>query len=103
VHRDRVRVVLVAAVAPQLQRPAGGRRVGGERVGVEASRAGHAGDPQAAGGQLRRVAPEEAAGPRLDGLVARDPDDAAVVGVPVALLEGDVHDHGETLAPPATG
>ena len=37
--------------------------------------------------------PAQEAAVRVDGLVARDPHLAAVVGVPVPLLEDDVHDH----------
>ena len=47
---------------------------------------GDAGDDQPALGQLRRVAREVAPRLRVDGRVAGDPDDRAVVGIPVALL-----------------
>jgi hypothetical protein len=58
VDRDRVRVVRVLRVAPQLEGAAGRHEVGGERLGMVLRRAGHAGDSQPALGQLRRVARE---------------------------------------------
>ena len=92
VDGDRVRVVRVGRVAAELERPAGLRGLGGERLGVVAPGAGHAGDPQAGGRELRGVA-AEVAPVRRDGLEAREPHDAAVVRVPVALLALDVDDH----------
>ena len=70
------------------------QRIRAQRVGVVASRAGHRGDPQAALDQRRGIAREVAARVRVDDLEARQPDLAAVVGVPVARLIGDVDDHG---------
>ena len=92
VDGDRVRVVLVVRVAAQLERAARLGRVGGERLRVVAAGARDAGDPQAGGGQLRRVAAEVAAVGR-DRLEAGQPDDPALVRVPVALLALDLDDH----------
>src|SRR3954451_24135619 len=49
--------------------------------------AGHAAHPPAERLQLRRVAGEEAP-VAVDGVIARQPHLAALVGVPVPLLEG---------------
>lgn len=48
---------------------------------------------QPALGELRCVAGEERAGVGIDELVPRQPDLAAVLGVPVALGELDVDDY----------
>ena len=62
---------------------------------METSRgARDAGDAQAGGQQLRRLAAEVAPARRVHDLVAGDPHDPAVVRVPVALLEGHVDDGG---------
>ena len=90
VDGDRVGVVLVCRVAPQLERPPGRGRIGGERGGVVAPRARHARDPQPALGELRCVAGQVGAAVGIDELVPRQPDLAAVLGVPVALGELDV-------------
>ena len=87
-HRDRVGVVLVAGLAPQRQRCPGGERVGLQDVVVEA-RSRDTRDDQAARGQLRGVAAEETTRVRVDRRVAGDPDDRAVVGIPVTLLALD--------------
>lgn len=93
VDGDRVGVVRVAGVAPQLERPPRRGRLGRERGGVVAPRARHPRDVQPALGELRRVAGEEGAGVGIDELVPRQPDLAAVLGVPVALGELDVDDY----------
>ena len=66
----------------------------GQRLGVVARGPGDARDDQPGLDDLGGVARQVAAGLAIDELVAGDPDDAAVVRVPVALLEGDVDDRG---------
>ena len=58
---------------------------------MEGRRARHAGDDEPARRQLRGVARQVAPGLGVDDRVARHPDDRAVVGIPVALLEFDVY------------
>src|SRR4051794_34243649 len=94
VHRDRARVVLVAGVAPQLERAAGTDVLRGERGRVVTPGAGDPGDAQSQRGELGRVAAQVATRLALDDLVAREPHDAPVVWIPVALLEDDVDDRG---------
>ena len=98
--RHRVGVVLVAGLAAQRQRGPGGERRGLQDLVVEARRAGDARDDQPTRGQLRRVAREVASRLGIDRGVARDPDDRAVVAVPVALLvcDGYVNDAQTTSA-----
>ena len=89
--RDGVGIVRVGRVAPQLERPPrldGLRRHG---LGVVLPGPRHAGHSDPARVELRRVAREEAAAIRIDHPVARQPDHAPVVGVPVLLLEAHVH------------
>ena len=62
-----------------------------------APRARHARDPQPALGELRCDAGEVGAGAGIDELVPRQPDLAAVLGVPVALGELDVDDYLNVL------
>jgi hypothetical protein len=85
--------VLVAGVAPQLERTARRGGVGRERLGVVARGARDPGHAQPGGGELRRVAREVGAGRGVDDCVAREPHDAAVLGVPVALVPLHVHLH----------
>ncbi len=94
VHGDRVGVVRVLGIPPQLEGRAGLGGLRLKRVGVVLPGPGHARHAQAALGQLGRVAPEEAARLGVDELVSGQPDDAAVLGVPVAVLSTyvDAHD-----------
>jgi hypothetical protein len=93
VHGDRVLVVRVRKVAPQLERPArlGGLR--GERGGMVPRGPRHADDPQAPPRQLGRLAREISTRLRIDGLIAREPDLTALVRVPVALVVANRHLH----------
>jgi len=51
-------------------------------------------DPKPRRGELGRVPREETAAVGIDDAVSGEPDDAAVVGVPVALLPHHRHLHG---------
>jgi pyridoxal 5'-phosphate synthase pdxS subunit len=96
-HFDRIRVVRVVRVAAQRERGTGldGRPVDG--VGA-VPRSREAGDAQAARGELGRVTREVAA-VVVDRREAGDPHLAAVVGVPIALLEHGCHDHSPQYPP----
>jgi len=93
VDLDGVRIVRVVRIAPQLEGLAGGDGVRSQRLGVVGSRAGDAGHPKAPGEQLGRVASQIAARFAVDHLIAGYPNDATVVGVPVALVVFDVDPH----------
>ena len=88
VDRDRVGVVLVGLLAAQLEAVTRRERGAGERLDAVPG-ARHTAHVQAPLDELRRVAREEGAGVGIDELVPRQPDLAAVVGVPVALGEFD--------------
>ena len=95
---DRARCRGRAAARAPSRAPA--RR--GQRLAVEARRAGDTRDVQPARRKLRIVAADEAARVGINELESRQPDDATVVGVPVALLEADVDDgHLAATAAPA--
>ena len=95
VDRDRVGVVGVLGLGPQHEPPPRRRGFRLKRLLVKA-RAGHGDHAQPALGQLRRVAGQEVARLGVDRRVARQPHDASVVGIPVALLVGgaDLHRRG---------
>jgi hypothetical protein len=90
VNLDRVGVVLVAGIAPELERTAGRECVRAQRVAaVPGPR--QPGHMQPSLREQRRVACEVRPGLGIDELVPRQPDLAAVVGVPVALGELDAY------------
>jgi hypothetical protein len=103
VHGDRVRIVDVRRVAPQLQPSRRRHGVGGQRVRVVSSRTGDADHPQPALGELPRVAPQIPTRFEIDELVAGDPDGAAVFRIPVALLVGDVDRYSGSRHAPRVG
>ena len=94
VDLNRVRVVRVARIAPQLQGATGCDRIRSQRLRVMCPGARDARHPQTSRGQLGSVAGEVAARLAVDHLIPGDPDLAAVVGVPVALVVLDVDLHG---------
>jgi len=78
---------------PQLERAARRGGVGRERLGVVTRGARDPGHAQPGGRELRRVACDVGAGRGVDDRVAGEPHDAAVLGVPVALVPLHVHLH----------
>lgn len=87
VHGDRVGVVFVSRVATQRQRTAGRGFLGRQGGVVMTCRAGHARDAQTGIGQRARVAREILTGEGINDLVAGEPDDGAIVRVPVPFIE----------------
>ena len=80
----------LSRIAPELERAAGRERVRGQRVAAVPGprQPGHV---QPSLREQRRVAREVRPGLGIDELVPRQPDLAAVVGVPVALGELDAY------------
>jgi hypothetical protein len=58
------------------------------------ARAGGTGHTQPAGAQLGVVPSEIPPRPGIDHVIAGQPDDAALVRIPVALLVGHLDNHG---------
>jgi len=87
---DRVGVVRIGGIAAKLELAARRGRLGLQGVGVVGAGSGHPDDPKAASLELRRVAGQVLTAVGIDRREAGEPDRVSLVGVPVALLEGDV-------------